>query len=100
MLERDHQAKAVYLVAPFLTDLDWDVLKESAFFDDAFDWGLIKGQCPHFEVFASKNDPHVPIKDVGAVAEALGVKNQALDVNKHFNITEFPYLVERIKTIL
>jgi len=99
MLERGHQAKAVYLVAPFLTDLGWEVLDKSLFFADTFDWHHIKKQCGHFEVFASKNDPHVPVEDVEAVAEALEVKNQVLDVNKHFNITEFPYLLERIGRI-
>jgi len=98
MLERGHQAKAVYLAAPFLHDLDWDVLKESLFFADTFDWHHIKQQCSHFEVFASKNDPYVPVEYVEEVAKGLEVTNQALDVNKHFNTTDFPYLLERIKS--
>ncbi len=100
MLERGYQAKSVYLVAPFLQDLGWDVLKESLFFTKAFDWSLIKKQCNHFEVFASKNDPYLSIEDVGAVANELETKNQILDVNKHFNVTELPYLLERIKLVL
>lgn len=99
MLERGHKAKAVYLVAPFLHDLGWDVLKKSLFFADTFDWHHIKQQCPHFEVFSSKNDPYVSLEDVRAVAEMLEVKSEVLDVNKHFNTTEFPYLLERIKVI-
>jgi len=100
MLERGHKAKAVYLVAPFLHDLGWDVLEKSLFFADTFDWYKIKKQCGHFEVFASKNDPYVSIEDVESVANGLEVKNQTLDVKKHFNVTEFPYLLKRIKTIL
>jgi predicted alpha/beta hydrolase family esterase len=97
MLEKGYKAKAVYLAAPFLNDLRWDVLKESLFFSNTFDWKLIKERCPKFEVFASKNDPHVSVKDVELVANNLGVVNQVLDVEKHFNIKEFPYLLERIK---
>lgn len=97
MLERGHKAKAVYLVAPFLNDLKWDVLKDSIFFADNFDWTLIKKQCHHFEVFASNDDPYVSIENVNEVAKNLGVENQILDGKKHFNIKEFPYLLERIK---
>lgn len=100
MLERGHKAKAVYLVAPFLHDLGWDVLKDSLFFADTFDWSLVKKQCDTFEVFASKNDPHLSIEDVGAVAEGLGVENQVIDINKHFNVTEFPYLLKRIQNLV
>lgn len=99
MLEAGHTAKAVYLIAPFLHDLDWKVLKESLFFSDSFDWNLIKKQCSHFEVFTSKNDPYLSLEDVAEVADKLNVQNQVLDVKKHFNIKEFPYLLERIKNI-
>jgi hypothetical protein len=99
MLERGHKAKAVYLVAPFLNDLKWKVINESHFFDDNFDWKLIKKQCPKFEVFASKNDPYVRIEYVEEVANNLEVENQILDVERHFNTKEFPYLLERIEEI-
>lgn len=99
MLERGHKAKAVYLVAPFLNDLGWDILKESFFFADTFNWDLIKQQCDHFEVFASSNDPHVPVDEVQRAADRLGVKAQILDVNKHFNTEDFPYLLNRIQSL-
>ena len=99
MLERGHKAKAVYLVAPFLNDLGWDVLKESLFFADNFDWHLIKKQCDHFEVFASKNDPYVSVENVQEVADNLEVTPQVLDVNKHFNTDDFPPLLERINLL-
>lgn len=97
MLERGQRAKAVYLAAPFFNDLDWEVLKDSLFFTKSFDWDLIKKQCPHFEVFASKNDPYVSVENVEKVAKNLGVNTEVLDVEKHFNTKEFPYLLERIK---
>ena len=95
MLERGHKAKAVYLVAPFLDDLGWEVLKESLFFADSFDWHQIKKQCEYFEVFASKNDPYVSLENVKEVADNLEVEPQVLDVNKHFNTEDFPYLFVR-----
>lgn len=99
MLERGHKAKAVYLAAPFLNDLDWEVLKESLFFADTFDWNLIKKQCAYFEVLASENDPYVSVENVAEVADNLGIESQILDVNKHFNTTDFPYLLERIQSL-
>lgn len=99
MLERGHKAKAVYLVAPFLNDLDWGVLRDSLFFADTFDWNLIKKQCSHFEVFASKNDPYVSVENVQKVADNLEVDSQILDVERHFNMNEFQYLLDRINIL-
>ncbi|MES2930733.1 MAG: alpha/beta fold hydrolase [Patescibacteria group bacterium] len=96
MLERGHHAKRVYLCAPFLHDLGWKVLEESFFFSDDFDWDTIKKHCPRFEILASANDPHVPLEDVDKVARGLGVEMQTIDIEKHFNAKEFPYLLERV----
>jgi predicted alpha/beta hydrolase family esterase len=99
MLEAGHKAKAVYLTAPFLNDLGWPVLKDSKFFADSFDWEKIKSSCAQIEVMGSINDPYVPTEQVREVGEQLGTKAEILDVYKHFNMTEFPHLLEKIKLL-
>lgn len=100
LLEQGVKTKSVFLVAPFTHDLGWDVLKKSNFFNKSFDWEKIKSNGNHFEAFTSKNDPHLTIGDGDKVASSLGIKNQVLDVYKHFNMTEFPLLLARIKEIM
>ena len=97
LLEQGIKIKSAFLVATFANNLGWDVLKKSNFFNKPFDWETIKNNCDHFEVFTSKNDPHLKIEDGDEVADNLGVENQILDVYKHFNMTEFPFLLERVK---
>lgn len=100
LLEQGTKIKAAFLVAAFAHDLGWDVLRDSNFFNEPFGWETIKSNSDHFEVFTSKNDPHLKIEDGAEVANNLGVENQVLDVYKHFNMTEFPFLLERIKNNL
>jgi predicted alpha/beta hydrolase family esterase len=99
MLERDTKIKAIYLVAPFLNDLGWQSTEDSHFFDQSFDWQKIKNNCLHIEVLGSINDPYVPTEQVREIGEHLGVKVEILDVYKHFNMKEFPYLLEKIKLL-
>jgi predicted alpha/beta hydrolase family esterase len=99
LLEKGRKIKAAYLVATFIDDLGWDVLKESNFFSESFNWEEIKKNCNHFEVFTSKNDPYLKIEHGQEVADKLNVKNQVLDVYKHFNMKEFPFLLEEIKKL-
>jgi len=97
LLEKGVKIKAGFLVAAFANDLGWEVLKRSHFFDNQFDWEKIKFNCNHFEVFTSKNDPHLKISDGDFVADNLGVENQILDVDRHFNMKEFSLLLEKIR---
>lgn len=100
LLEQRIKIKAAFLVAAFAHDLGWEVLRDSHFFNKPFDWETIKNNCKHFEVFTSKNDPHLKIEDGAEVADNLKIENQVLDAYKHFNMTEFPFLLERIKNNL
>ena len=100
LLENGVKIKAVFLVAAFCDDLNWDLLKESNFFKGDFNWEEVKKSCSCFEVLTSKNDPYLKIEDGDKVANNLGVENQIIDAYKHFNMEEFPLLLEKIKKLL
>ena len=95
--------KAAFLVGGFarqIGDPRFDKIN-ATFFEKGFDWAKIKGNCGHFEVFHSDNDPFVPLKIGEELAENLGVKITLVKGAGHFNraagYTEFPPLLERIK---
>ena len=95
--------KAAFLVAGFagqIGDPRFDKIN-ATFFEKEIDWEKIRGNCGHFEVFHSDNDPFVPLKFGEELAENLGVKVTLVKGAGHFNraagYTEFPLLLERIK---
>jgi predicted alpha/beta hydrolase family esterase len=98
-LEQDVKIKAAFFVGVFNHDLGWEALCKSHFFDVPFDWGKIIGNAEHIEVLTSINDQYLTVKDSALVADGLRVKNQVLDVYKHFNMKEFPLIFEKVKRV-
>lgn len=98
--------KAAFLVSGFIGKLglkEFDPINAS-FFDKGFNWEKIIKNCQNFFVYNSDNDPYVPLSKGKELAKNLGIKLNVLHSAGHINTaagyTNFPKLMEDIKTLL
>ncbi|MBI2136028.1 serine hydrolase family protein [Candidatus Woesearchaeota archaeon] len=92
--------KAAFLVAGFVENLRkemYDSINHS-FYEQGFNWQKIKSNCSKFYLYASDNDPAVPLQITQNLADKLGVKIKAVKGAGHFSAKEgykvFPLLLE------
>lgn len=101
LLERiDKKVKACFLVCGFCSDIglaEFRPLIES--FVGEFDWAKIRRNCGKFFVYNSDNDPYVPIANGKELAENLGTMVILVKSAEHFWMSEFPQLLEDIKSL-
>jgi predicted alpha/beta hydrolase family esterase len=79
--------KAAFFVAGFVSKLDnpdFDVINRT-FVDRDFDWAGIKRNCRKFYLYASDNDPYVPLGKSGELADKLGHGLKIVKNAGHFN---------------
>lgn len=102
----DVKIKACFLVAGFIDNLNdprFDTINHS-FYKQGFDWQKIKRNCSEFYVYASENDPYVPIDRTQKVANNLKTKLILVKGAGHFTTKsgykEFPLLLKDISTFL
>lgn len=98
--------RACFFVAPFVKDIgnkEFDNLN-SRFYRGNYDWGKIRHRCRSFFVYASDDDPYVPLALSQEVADILKAKFILVKDAKHFNelagFTKFPRLVRDIKNMV
>jgi len=95
-----------FFVAPFVDFLGLPGFDEvnKTFMDHKFDWKKIKRKCKSFYVYASDNDPYVPLEKSKLVADKLDAKFKLVPRAKHMNAeagyTSFELLLEDIKGVL
>lgn len=101
----DVKIKACFLVAGFIDDLNdprFDTVN-GTFYKQGFDWQKIKSNCPKFYVYASDNDPYVPIDRTQKIADNLKTKLIHVKGAGHFTAksgyNKFPSLLKDIKNI-
>lgn len=94
--------RAAFFVAPFIRDLgdeEFDRLNGN-FYRDPFNWDKIKQNCERFFVYASDDDPYVPLARSREMADCLGASLTLVKGAKHFsaenNYWSFPRLLEDI----
>jgi len=102
----EKRVKAAFFVAGFLGKLEnpeFDEINKS-FTEKEFNWEKIKENCEQFFVFQSDNDPYVPEEKAKQLASNLRVEPILVKKAGHFNesagYTQFPLLLEKIKTLL
>ena len=108
VLERQETPiKATFLVAPFVRengDTEIDNLNRNLW-GGGYDWEKIKKFGGQFFVYASDNDPYVPLKNSQEVAGLLGVKLTLVSGAGHFNLSsnpqnrEFSKLLQDIRSL-
>lgn len=95
--------RACFFVAPFVSNIgdeEFDRLNRR-FYQGGYDWEKIKRRCRKFFVYASDDDPYVPLSHSLEVARNLETETIIIKGAKHFStesgFTKFPQLLKDIK---
>jgi predicted alpha/beta hydrolase family esterase len=99
----DHKVRATILVGTYYTDLGYEDERTSGYFDTPWQWDKIKANQQWTAIFASKDDPYIPIAEPRYIRDKLGSKYFEFDKEGHFGGTgahvklEFPELLKFLK---
>ena len=79
-------------------------VRRGVFFDMPWNWSAIKANQPWVAIFASTDDPYIPIAEPQFIRDKLGAEYHQFDDQGHFGVptpmTEFPELLEALKSRL
>ncbi len=95
--------KAAFLVAGFAERLGIERFDtaNATFIDPPFSWERIREHCGRFVLYASDNDPYVPLAIIERLGAHLSVPVRVLPGRGHFNaragMTSFPELLAAIR---
>ena len=98
----ENQIGASVLVGTYYTDLGYDDEKASGYFDTPWQWDKIKSNQQWTAIFASPDDPYIPIKEPKYICDQLCSTYFELPGRGHFGglnnpMLEFPELLKFLK---
>jgi predicted alpha/beta hydrolase family esterase len=98
----DHQLGASILVGTYHTDLGYEDERDSGYFDTPWQWDEIKANQQWSAIFASTDDPYIPIEQPHFIRDQLDSEYFEFDNQAHFGgVTtpklEFPELLDFLK---
>ncbi len=97
----ENKVGASVLVGVYYTDLGYEDERKSGYFDTPWQWGRIKTNQNWTAVFASKDDPYIPITEPRYIRDKLGSVYFEFDNEGHFGEDtgkkEFPELLKFLK---
>jgi len=103
--ESEHCILGTFLAAGFIGALglpDYDSINAS-FFVDPFDWQNIGQNAGRVHVYASDNDPYVPLEHTNEIARHLAAPLSVIQGGAHLNeethFVTFPQLLEDMKPL-
>lgn len=96
-----HRILGSMLVGAYHTHLDMDTEKQSGYFNDPWNWSAIRQNQEWVVVFASSDDPWIPIEEARFLKEQLHPDYYEYSDQGHFggdyHKAEFPELLEALK---
>jgi uncharacterized protein len=100
-----HKAQGAILVGGSYTDLGDENEKASGYFDEPWQWEVIKKNAEWILVFASTDDPYIPIEEARVIKDKLNATYFEYTDQGHFsddywNKKEFPELLNALKAKL
>ena len=99
-----NKCKLAILVGVCYTDLGDEHEKKSGYFDEPWKWDKIKGNAGKIVIFASKNDPYIPISEALFVKDKVDAEYHEYSDKGHFgtdvNKTEFPEIITVVKKFI
>jgi predicted alpha/beta hydrolase family esterase len=99
-LEKNTCSLAI-LIGAYHTDLGYDSEKKSGYFDEKWDWDAIKKNAKKIVIFASKDDPFIPIEEAQYLKESLNAEYHEYIDEKHFSEKkEFPEIITVVQKFL
>jgi len=90
LTEEEIEVKAIVLVAPTVTDCKIPEIKD--FFVNPFDYEKIKEQSGKIFIFASDDDPFIPLEEVKLLGEKLSMTPEFLTAREHLWQENLPEL--------
>jgi predicted alpha/beta hydrolase family esterase len=88
----DHRLGASVLVGVYCTDLGYEDEKQSGYFDTPWQWDKIKANQQWSAIFASTDDPFIPISEPQYIRDKLGSEYFEFDDQGHFGLEDQPKL--------
>jgi len=96
-----HQIAGSILVGTYYTDTGDAHEKASGYFDTPWDWEAIRANQPWVAIFASTDDPYIPIAEPRFIRDQLAAEYHEFTDQGHFGIpvakTEFPELLQALE---
>lgn len=89
---QDHPVRGSALVGACHTDLGMDDEKASGYYDEPWPWERISAAQRWISVFASPDDPYIPISEPRHIADRLEADYVELPGRGHFMSKDFPEL--------
>ncbi|MCK4634276.1 MAG: alpha/beta hydrolase [Candidatus Aenigmarchaeota archaeon] len=93
----DNKCKLAILVGAYHSHLNNDLEKKSGYFDEPWKWNQIKNNAEKIIIFASKDDPYIPISEPRLIKEKTNAEYHEYKDEGHFgsdvNKKEFPEIV-------
>lgn len=87
-----HKLGGSILVGTYYTDLGYEDERTSGYFDTNWNWDSIKANQPWTAIFASKDDPYIPIEEPRFIRDNLDSEYYELENEGHFGGHENPKL--------
>ena len=99
-----NECKLAILVGVCYTDLGDEHEKESRYFDEPWKWDKIKDNAEKIVIFASRNDPYIPISEAVFIKDKVNAEYHEYSDEGHFgsdvNKTEFPEIITVVKKFI
>lgn len=92
----EHTADVVALVAAYHTDLGIEAERVSGYFDEPWDWDRIRENTGKILIFASTDDPFIPIEEPRFVRDRLCAEYIEFENKEHFCGSSFPELADAV----
>ncbi len=100
----ENKGKLAILVGVYYTDLEDEHEKKSGYFDEVWKWDTIKSNTKKIVIFASKDDPYIPISEAQYIKDKLDAEYHEFNDEGHFgsdvNKTEFPEIVTAVQKFI
>ena len=100
----NNRCRLAILVGAYHSDLNDELEKKSGYFDEPWKWGQIKKNAGKIVVFASQDDPYIPISEARLIKEKLDAEYHEYKDEGHFgadvNKKEFPEIVKVVRKVL
>jgi len=92
-----YKIKGSVLISPTYTDINDELVRQSGYFDEPWQWEKIKANQEKIHLFYSDDDPFVPQSEFQGISAGLGIEPTCVPSRGHFMESPFPELLEYIK---
>jgi len=99
----ENKCRFVILVACYYSDLNDELERKSGYFDEPWKWDKIRNNSEKIVIFASKDDPLIPISEPRLVKEKLGAEYHEFKDEGHFGMgtkKEFPEIIDVVRKMI